>query len=102
MIPCLFRKLRFKLTMFSCESKSMNSVFILEAIVLTSSADTFESNYFIEITNHFIVTSCIVSENDFAMLTKYLTGSCPEIRHGNDKICEFVLGHLDLMRAPSG
>ena len=87
--------------MFSCESKSMNSVFILEAMVLTSSADTFESNYFIEIKNHFIVTS-FVSENDFAMLTKYLTGSCPEIRHGNDKIYEFVLGHLNLMRAPSG
>ena len=87
--------------MFSCESKSMNSVFILEAMVLTSSADTFESNYFIEIKNHFIVTS-FVSENDFAMLTKYLTGSCPELRHGNDEIYEFVFGHLNLMRAPSG
>ena len=87
--------------MFSCESKSMNSVFILEAMVLTSSADTFESNYFIEIKNHHLIVTSFVSENDFAMLTKYLTGSCPEIRHGNDKLYEFVLGYLNLLIAPS-
>ena len=65
--------------MFSCKSKSMNSAFIFEAEVLTSSANAFKSKLY-DVKKKNGITS-LVSENVLAMLTKYLTGSCPEIEH---------------------
>ena len=88
----------FHFTMFSCKSKSMNSAFILEAEVLTSSGNALESKLYDRIKSWLYLLSfwkCICyTDQIFDWILSWNWRS-------NGQSLVFMLGHLKLMIGPS-